>query len=358
MADSDTNRPGTGGSGEKLRAVLIGCGGISAHHAQGFSIPGRCRVVAGADISAANLQRTCDACGIPGRYLDYREMLDREKPDIAAICTWPGSHAEAAVECARRGLRGVLTEKPMAVSLSECDQMIDACRSAGTVLGVGYQRRFAPSIAAARGLVASGGLGDLLFLRTSTGDGLANNASHMIDAARQLLGDRAPVSAFAQVERRTDRYERGVPIEDCTLGEIGFEGGGRVLVESDLESAGPSLLVVGTRGMISVDSEARILAPDGEWRLLEGPHSLSQHGAFLDSVERGAPYPANGQNGRAAIECVAGLFESARQRSRVALPLINRDYPLADMIRSGILPVVTGEAYDIRGSGPRWRAGS
>lgn len=343
---------------ELLRAALIGCGGISERHARGFSIPGRCTVVAGADLSETNLHRTCDLIGIPGRYADHREMLRQEKPDIVAICTWPGSHAELTADCVAAGVKGILCEKPMAVSPQECDRMNETCRSAGVFLGVGHHYRFQPTIAAARDLLASDEMGNVLLMKSTSRDGLANNASHFIDVARFLLGDPQPEWAMGQVERLTDRHERAIPIEDCALGMIGFHGGVRLTIESDLSEDPSLLLIVSERGNIRIRSaQAERQDTKGCWIEIPSPHHLSQHGSFLDWMEGGALYPSHAGNGAWVMECIAALFESSRQRRRVQFPLSRREYPLFAMIGNGELRVETPGAYDIRDGGARWRAG-
>ncbi|HET6387702.1 MAG TPA: Gfo/Idh/MocA family oxidoreductase [Armatimonadota bacterium] len=360
----------------RLRAAIIGCGGIAERHARGFSRSGRCALVAGADPNPGNLQRCCDQNKIPGRYRDYHEMLLQEKPDIVAICTWTGSHPSILLDCAAAGVRGVLCEKPMAVSLSECDRMIEACAAAGTFLGIGHHLRFHPSMILAREWIQSDQIGTPLLMRSVTCDGLANNASHRIDLARFFLGDPAAAWAIGQVERTTDRYERGVMIEDRAIGEVEMFGSHRLLIESDLTRGPHRLLVVGDRGMLRVvDSSVHVQNPHGDWvELRQTPdqpdswlaESLAamiprvdfsdQHESFLNWIEGGTQYSSHAGNGRAAIECMAGLYESARQRRRVSFPVSSLEYPLPDMVESGQLPVEQPGAYDIRGGGPRWRS--
>ncbi len=314
-------------------------------------------MVAGADLSEVNLHRTCDLFAVDGRHRDHREMLRQEKPDVVAICTWPSSHAAIAADCAAAGVRGILCEKPMAVSPQECDQMIEACQEAGVFLGIGHHYRFQPSIWAARDLIAAGALGGILQIKSVSKDGLSNNASHFIDAARFLLGDPEPEWAMGQVERLTDRYERAVPIEDCALGVIGFGGGVRLLIESDLSADTSHLLVVGERGAIRIESaQAQLQDPEGGWREIPSSNHPSQHESFLDWMEGGELYPSQAGNGRWVIECIAAIFESSRQRRRVQLPLSKREYPLIAMIEDGDLTVEKPGAYDIRAGGARWRA--
>src|SRR5437667_193472 len=82
-------------------------------------------------------------------------------------------------------------------------------------------------------------IGKPTLLRSGPEGGLLNNGTHAIDLARFLLGDPAALWVIGQVERRTDRYERGHPIEDRCAGLIGFEGGARLVIESDMPQDWP-----------------------------------------------------------------------------------------------------------------------
>ena len=92
---------------------------------------------------------------IPTMYADPKEMLQKESLDVVSICTWHGLHAPQTLMAAEQGAKAVLCEKPMAVSLDEADQMIAACRTSGTKLAIGHQRRFYPGWTEARRLTSA-----------------------------------------------------------------------------------------------------------------------------------------------------------------------------------------------------------
>ncbi|MCA1596800.1 MAG: Gfo/Idh/MocA family oxidoreductase, partial [Chloroflexi bacterium] len=325
-------------------------------HARGFNIPGRSEVVAASDISQDNLNHTCDAAGIPLRFVDHRTMLAEVRPDIVAICTWPPSHAALTVDCAGAGVRGILCEKPMAMSMADCDAMIAACAASGVRLGIGHHYRFQPAILSAREMIARGEIGEILLAQGISREGLHNSASHHVDLCRFLMGDPAPAWALAQVERLTDRFERGTPIEDCALGVIGFEDGRRLILESDLAQGAAELHLYGTRcNLRFVRDRAYRSDPAEGWQEITAAGESLQHVSFLDWLDGGDQYPSYSGNGRAVIECLNGMIESARRRRRMSFPLDVPGYPLQAMIESGELPVDRAGAYDIRAGGPRWR---
>src|SRR5438034_879672 len=102
---------------KRHRAAIVGCGGISRRHARGLRERPDCELIAGADVRPENAARLAVEFDIPRTYSDYHELLEKERPDLVAICTWPGTHAAITVAAAEAGARGVICEKPMCVSL-------------------------------------------------------------------------------------------------------------------------------------------------------------------------------------------------------------------------------------------------
>src|SRR5439155_5459225 len=125
-----------------------------------------CELVAGCDVREENAARLAEEFGIARIYTDYRELLEREQPELVAICTWPGTHAEIAVAAAEAGARGILCEKPMCLSLGEADAMIGACERRGTRLAIAHNQRCERRNHAARRLLAEGAIGKPTLLRS------------------------------------------------------------------------------------------------------------------------------------------------------------------------------------------------
>jgi len=216
------------------RAAIIGCGRIAATHARAFADSGRYELVAVADVREQAAVALAEEFGKPATFTDYRRLLAEVRPDVVAICTRASEHAEMSCVAAESGVQGILCEKPMAPSLIEARAMLDAAAINGTKLAIGHQHRFDPSFVKARQLVAAGAIGTPLLAYVRPSDGLLNNGTHYIDGARYILADPAPLWAIGQVERRTDRYERGLPIEDCLAAIVALAGGTRLIVEVDL----------------------------------------------------------------------------------------------------------------------------
>src|SRR5436309_3063923 len=105
-----SERVGEGEMAKQYRAAIVGCGGISRRHARGIAERPDCELVAGADVRPGNAAKLAAEFEIPRTYSDYRELLEKERPELLAICTWPGTHAEITVAAAAAGVRGVICE--------------------------------------------------------------------------------------------------------------------------------------------------------------------------------------------------------------------------------------------------------
>ena len=122
----------------KYRVAVIGCGGIGKKHAQGVAGLNNAEVVAGCDV----LQETVNAFRekYAGQwsnislYTDYKQMLEREQPDVVTIATPDNRHADLVVDSANAGAKGIFCEKPLATNLNDADRMIEVCEENGTIL--------------------------------------------------------------------------------------------------------------------------------------------------------------------------------------------------------------------------------
>lgn len=355
------------------RVGIIGCGNIAQRHAKAYqSVPGL-DLVAGAEPRAEVARAFQQTFAIPAMYADPEEMLRKESLDIVSICTWHLLHPSQTVLASERGVRAVLCEKPMAVSLVDADRMIAACAARGTRLAIGHQRRFYPAWTEARRMIGQGAVGQPVLVTGHVIDGLLNTGSHVVDGARYLLSDPKAEWVMGAVERKTDRWERDVPIEDCCLGLVAFAGGAQALIQVDLTARNEpdEFTVQGTEGVLRVgpdhlrrisairtDREARQALWDAETTY--AARKVGLEGAFLIAyvaqaralkawLDEGGDYRSDGAQTRHAVEIMMALYQSARNHEVIRLPLAEQDYPLSLMIAEGKLPLRYPEKYDIRG---------
>ncbi len=345
-------------------AAIVGCGSISQAHVDGYDLVEEVELVAVADpVATARSRYAGDGVR---EYDTIEAMLEAAAPDLVSVCTWHGLHADLVVTAARAGVKGIICEKPMAIGSGDATRMIEACEASGTKLVVAHQRRFTAGWEKARQLMREGAIGKPVMATNTIFDGLANIGTHSIDGTRFVLGDPEPVWVMGAVERRSDRFERGTPIEDCCIGLVHFAGDAQLFIQSDLVREGASCSsfpVYGTDGTIQVDTAGvRLLnnasggwtdidigVPPDEVRDIGGPTNAAQVREFLAWIEGGPEHRGAGRNARFTVDIMMALYESARRRQVVHLPLAEQGYPLEKMIASGELPVTEPGTYDIRG---------
>lgn len=129
---------------EKLRAAIIGCGGIAnGKHMPSIKAVDAADMVAFCDIIE---QRAIDAknrFGTPDAkvYTDYKELLKDETIQVVHVCTPNISHAPISIDALNAG-KHVLCEKPMAKTADEAKAMVEAAKKNNKILSIGYQNRY------------------------------------------------------------------------------------------------------------------------------------------------------------------------------------------------------------------------
>lgn len=337
---------------EKYRVAVIGTGGISRWHANYFAPMENAEIAAGCDISQQRLDKFCEEYSVAARYLDHCELLAEEKPDIVCIATWHATHPIITIDSARSGAKGILCEKPMGVDMAQVREMVRVCKETGTKLAIHHQSRSYPHHAAVRLSVAEGAIGQPGHITWRTGGGLLNSACHGIDLVRYLLSDPNWELVIGQAGRWTNRYERGVRIEDFSAALVRFAGGCELVLELDFEGEkGDSMhYLYGTEGAIRFSwSEAALLNGESSgWKSLEGEPQPNPGQELIHWMEGGPEHRNAGRIAIAAQEIMMALYESARTHTVVRPPLQVDESPFFRMLADGDLPVPEGEPYDIR----------
>ncbi len=338
---------------DTYRVAFIGTGGISRTHARYYVANRDTEIVAACDIDPEKLRGFQEDFQVPAGYADYRELLAREQPDLVSVCTWHGTHAEISVAAAEAGVKGILAEKPMGRNLGEAQAMVEAAERLGAKLAIHHQRRFDPTLVAVRQAIAAGAIGSPVSMIFSTSGGLLNNGCHGIDLFVYLTGQLQWTSVFGQVERTTNRYERGVPAEDKALGVARFTGGHELVLQVDMlegEVAGTAERLLGPEGIIRYDRHgASVLSPASRgWQRLEEPRPQPTPVEELIAwMEGGAEHRNSGRASLVAEVIMMAIYESARRRELVRPPFTKLTSPLQEMVADGTL-AVPEPAYDIR----------
>ena len=382
------------------RTGIIAAGNIARVHARAWQdVPGQpVQIAALADTHPDARREFGDFFEVPveKRYADYREMLDKEHLDFVDVCSWHGMHAEMVVAAAARRPKAIICQKPMALSLGEADRMLIACRRNDVKLVVAYQRPHHATWLKGRDLIQQGAIGKIIQVSVSDST-LLNTNSHNIQLANYLLGNARAEWVMAGVERTTEVMERGFPTEDRSLALVGYENGASLLIQGGFRGpyrTGQGARVVGTEGVMEfgtgrpandqLRSDGEMWQPEGSsakyndewgtvrylnatsngWQQVEAPwHDSWVHQAqeTVAWVEGKLEDPlSTGAKAYATQEIMMALYESARKRQRIDLPLKTRINPLQLMVDNGDLPVEWPGAYEqragiVRGEGMSWQ---
>ncbi|MGQ0572017.1 MAG: Gfo/Idh/MocA family protein [Armatimonadota bacterium] len=337
-----------------LRFAIVGCGTIAPVHAEAIQRAGGAVLVAVTSRRSEQAQAFARERGIEwAPTLD--DLLRRSDVEAVAICTPSGLHAEMAIAAARAG-KHVVVEKPIAVTLTQADAMIEACRQAGRSLAVISQLRFAPDVRDVHAAVTSGRLGRLLIADLSMkyfrsqayyhsaawrgtwamdgGGALMNQGIHGIDLLLHLAGE--PKAVFGHARTMTRRIE----VEDTAVAVAELAGGclASIIGTTSVTPGNPRRLALhGERGTIVLE-ETRIVqweiegmprrelgAPAAAASPAQSPTSLgheefhAQYAAIATSLrERHAP-PVAPEEARRALAMVLAIYESSRSGQPVAL---------------------------------------
>ena len=153
---------------DEIGICLIGTGRAGMIHGRNFagSVP-HAQVVAVSDPVEESTQKACDELGVDTSYADYREALKSKEIDASVIDTPTHLHKDIVAAAAKAG-KHILCEKPMAMTVEECDEMIKITEENGVKLQIGFMRRFDRSFVAAKERIQQGEIGDVVLVKSLT----------------------------------------------------------------------------------------------------------------------------------------------------------------------------------------------
>lgn len=338
-------------------------GGMGGGHARSFAKMPEATLTAVADVNAQTAQKVAEETGARA-FADASEMLSSGTVDAVLIATPHFFHPTVAIEAASKGIH-VLSEKPIAVTVSSADTMIDACDKAGVMLGVMFQQRTTSARQVMKKMIESGELGALHRINmvapwyrtqayynsgawrgTWKGEGggiLMNQAPHSLDQFVWLMG-QTPKSVQAICDTRLHDIE----VENLAVAICDFGDGvtGQFYASTSDVPSGERVEIVGDRGMLSLDDQGlRFLeletplhehlttatggfdTPKRAWRDVpnegEGQNHAQVTAAFARAIQAKDPslMIADGREGRKALELANAILLAGYTRREVKLPL-------------------------------------
>lgn len=253
----------------QLRWGILGVGDVVWKRvAQAIKAHPDSQLVAACRRSADELQRFCQEFAVPHAFTDDEQLLTSDEIDAVYIATPVADHCRQTLAAAAAG-KHVLVEKPMAMTVDECDQMVDAFETANLTLGVAYYRRFYPVVKRIHVLLSEHAIGTPLNVTAITtnptglesgtggwridpalggGGPLMDIGSHRIDLFLDLFGPIAKVKAICNTQHGD------FPVEDTALLIMQFESGmtGHLQVHFASRADPDQLVIQGSHGRIVV----------------------------------------------------------------------------------------------------------
>jgi predicted dehydrogenase len=257
---------------KKLQFALIGCGRIAHRHAEHISKTGQLIAVCDIDLDKA---KGFGELYNAKYYTDIQELLKTEKElDVVSICTPNGLHAEHSISALNAGFH-VLCEKPMAITVHDCGEMIKAAERANKRLFVVKQNRYNPPVAEVKRLMDEGVLGKIYSVQLSCfwnrnneyyqnswkgtrdldGGTLFTQFSHFIDLLYWMIGDVKKVSSIL----KNSAHQNMIDFEDNGVVNLEFYNGviGSIhyTVNSYLKNMEGSLTIFAEKGTIKIGGQ-------------------------------------------------------------------------------------------------------
>ena len=345
-----------------MKYALIGCGRISPNHVvaaknNGLDIVALCDPISeNAMDKIVKFDLDTDNVRV---YLDYKDMLSIEKPELVAIATESGKHAKIAIDCINAGCN-VIIEKPIALSLKDADEIIEAGIRNNVKVCACHQNRFNKSIKKIREAVDKNRFGKLLYgtahIRWARnheyyeraswrgtweqdGGALMNQCIHDIDLLRWMMGGDIE-EVMAMTDRLTHPY---IEAEDLGIALVKFSNGSYGIIEGTTnvypKNLEETLYIFGEKGTVKAGGEAVNIIE--EWRFadyLEEPEVVKEECSenppnvygfghtklykdVIDAIENDRQPLVDAKAGRDALELVLAIYKAAATGKSIKLPM-------------------------------------
>lgn len=268
---------------DKLRAGIIGCGGIAeSKEMPAIKETGLVEMVAFCDIKAERAERAAQNFGTNDAktYTDYRALLEEKDLDIVYVCTPNRFHSEMTVAALNAG-KHVMCEKPMAINTAEAQKMVEAAKANDKVLTIAYQNRFRPDALYLKEECQKGVLGEIYFAKARAirrravptwgvfldeymqgGGPLIDIGTHALDLTLWMMDNYKPKYAVGTVYHKLNKQRNTgnawgdwnpeeFTVEDSAFGFVVMENGATIILESSwalnsLENLEAATLLCGT----------------------------------------------------------------------------------------------------------------
>lgn len=333
----------------ELKFAIIGCGRIAERHAE--HIVKHAKLTAICDIQEDRLNLFAQKYGCK-TYSSIDELLKNEKNiDLISICSPNGLHAEHTIKSLRAGIH-VLCEKPMAITVTDCQLMIEEAKIANKHLFIVKQNRFNKPIAALKKVIDEGRLGKIINVQLNCfwnrndkyyessdwkgkklldGGTLYTQFSHFIDLLYWMIGDVKKYDAYIKNfmhQHNVEFEDTGVIILEFVNGAIGSVN---YTVNSFDKNMEGSITVFGEKGTVKVGGQyLNVLEhqaienymmdvpienkPANDYGYYQG--SMSNHDSvyenIIDVLTNNGRVATNGLDGLKTVEIIENIYKLAK----------------------------------------------
>ncbi len=339
----------------EYKVALVGCGRISKNHFDAIRRIDGLTLTAVCDTVEQRAREAGEREVVPW-FDTYEEMLKRAESDVLVIATPSGLHAAQGIAAARAG-KHVVTEKPMAITLTQADDLVKACDDARVQLFVVKQNRLNPPVQLLKRAVDKGRFGRIYLANVTVrwqrpqdyydqapwrgtwefdGGAFMNQASHYVDLIQWIVGPVESVMAKTATQaRRIEAEDSGVALLQFRSGALGVIEVNVLTYPKNLEG---SITVLGEKGSVKIGGtavnrvESWLFADyDDDDKLVEAANTnppnvygFGHEGYYRNvlAVLRGDAQPGtDGRAGRKSLELILGIYESAKLGRAVPIPL-------------------------------------
>lgn len=344
-----------------MKYALIGCGRISPNHIMAAR-NNNLDMVAICDVDMDCMEEKVRKFNIPAsvqKYTDYNQLLIEQKPELVAICTESGLHAQIAIDCIHAGCN-VIIEKPIALSIADADAIIVAAKKMGVKVCVSHQNRFNKSVQKIYSAREAGRFGKMFhgtahirwardweyysrakWRGTWAQDGgcLMNQCIHNIDLLIWMMGGE-PVEVMAYTDRLKHDY---IEAEDLGLAVVKFSNGTYGMIEGTTnvypQNLEETLYLFGEKGTVKAGGAS--VNKIEEWNFsdllddadlvkaefAENPPNIYGFGHtplyadMIHAIEHDHEPLVTAEDGRKALAMILAIYKSAAEGHPVRFPL-------------------------------------
>lgn len=324
---------------KRHRIAVVGAGGVSAMHFDGFRMrPERIDVVAAVDPSPERREWSASTYGVPNTYATIAEALAGSDFDVAVVCTPSHVRVETVRELAAAG-KHILVEKPFADGIAEARELVAITDAAGVQLAVDQNFREHYGFELARELIQAGRIGRIRVinhreLMHRVDEGWRNEQQHhalMVMGVHWLDGFRRLIDQDAHWLVARTFSSPAIPAVGETDANVQIHFGDVTVTYTDSFASWITqwdTIVLGDAGTLHISGGAITVAgPDGT-EVFENPLStgenkpLTAYGALaglLDAIETGVEAPNSGRDNLKTVSLIDAVYRSAETGAPVEL---------------------------------------